>query len=214
MPGLARSVLIAGVIAAVAAGVLLLPGGGPHAGAGTASPSPSAAPTIPPPRLRTMVWGDVDCNGTLAIGDAQKTARFLVYLEIAQEPPCPRVYQGTTVNGVRRSWGDNDCTTGVSIGDAQKIARRLVHLEVTAAEGCPEIGADVSVIDEEITWDEAVQLIRDCHAAGVSQTHSRLVGLSLKDGSHRSTTEPHLDDVVYEALAARERCGDIYIVTE
>ncbi|MDO8614377.1 MAG: hypothetical protein Q7T33_01395 [Dehalococcoidia bacterium] len=35
-----------------------------------------------------MLRGDFDCSGSLAIGDAQKIARFLVDLAITQAPAC------------------------------------------------------------------------------------------------------------------------------
>jgi hypothetical protein len=39
------------------------------------------------PRL----WEDVDCSGTLALGDAIGIARFLVSLPVIQGPDCSQV---------------------------------------------------------------------------------------------------------------------------
>jgi branched-chain amino acid transport system substrate-binding protein len=41
------------------------------------------------------VWGDVDCDGDVSIGDALKAARFLIGLPVSQEPGCPPI--GETV---------------------------------------------------------------------------------------------------------------------
>ncbi len=95
----------------------------------------------------SVTWGDIDCGGSLGIGDAQKTARSLIGLSITQASPCPHVGDHILAGFVWGDvvWGDVDCNEAVTIGDAQKIARKLIGLPVTQAEGCPGIGSSVEL---------------------------------------------------------------------
>lgn len=68
--------------------------------------------------------------------------------------------------------------------------------------------------ETKISWQEAERLITNCEVVGVSQTHSLKVGLALKNGQTRETTEPRIDAVINAAQAVREKCGNIDIVTE
>lgn len=69
--------------------------------------------------------------------------------------------------------------------------------------------------EDKITWEEAVELIKNCQVTSVSQTHSKQVSITLTDETIRSTTEPELDLVLSEASNASEKCGiDILSVTE
>jgi CSLREA domain-containing protein len=91
------------------------------------------------------LWGDIDCDGVVVIGDALKTARYLLSLSVSQEAGCPEPGVEVTVNGIDRTWGDVDCDETVAIGDALKIARWLLGLSVSQEEGCPEIGTEVFI---------------------------------------------------------------------
>jgi CSLREA domain-containing protein len=91
------------------------------------------------------LWGDIDCDGSVVIGDALKTARYLLGLSVSQEPGCPEPGADITADGEPRVWGDVDCDESVAIGDALKIARWLLGLSVSQEEGCPEIGTDVFI---------------------------------------------------------------------
>ena len=91
-------------------------------------------------------FGDIDCGGAVNIGDAQKVARRLVALSIAQTEPCPDVAQIVSIDGTSRPFGDVDCGGTVKIGDSQKVARKLVGLTVGQTEPCPDIGQNVQVI--------------------------------------------------------------------
>lgn len=66
----------------------------------------------------------------------------------------------------------------------------------------------------ELTWEEAVELIKSCQVGSVFQDHSRNVSLSLKDGTSRSTVEPEIDTVLEEAKQAEGKCGPILMATE
>lgn len=85
----------------------------------------------------TVAWGDIDCSGTVTIGDAQKIARNLIDLPITQSDSCPALNDSVEVDGTTRLWGDIDCNGNRGIGDAQKLARNLIALEITIGLGCP-----------------------------------------------------------------------------
>jgi hypothetical protein len=44
-----------------------------------------------------QIWGDADCDGSVAIGDALKIARFLLGLSVSQTLPCPFIGQDVAV---------------------------------------------------------------------------------------------------------------------
>jgi len=92
-------------------------------------------------------WGDIDCSGGVAIGDAQKVARSLIGVAITQTPPCPAVGADITVGGNAGLWADVDCGGGVAIGDAQKLARSVIGLAVNKTDPCPDIGDTVLVAE-------------------------------------------------------------------
>lgn len=104
-----------------------------------------ASPSATPQPQGTEYWGDVDCGGSVAIGDAQKVARSLIGLAVNQSLPCPAIGSNVTADGTPRLWGDVDCGGGVAIGDAQKIARSLIGLVVNQSSPCPAIGAPVQI---------------------------------------------------------------------
>ena len=81
----------------------------------------------------------------MSIADAQKTARWLLGLPIAQAPGCPRPGEPVSAGGAGQLWGDVDCGGAVGIGDAQKIARSRIGLPYARAEPCPDIGTEVGV---------------------------------------------------------------------
>ncbi len=87
--------------------------------------------------LTDNVFGDVECNGALGIGDAQKIVRKLIGLPVHQETLCAQI--GATL-GSGDIFGDVDCGGTLNIGDAQKIARKLIGLSVNQAQGCTPIG--------------------------------------------------------------------------
>ncbi|MDO8614306.1 MAG: thrombospondin type 3 repeat-containing protein [Dehalococcoidia bacterium] len=104
----------------------------------------------PVPATQEVIWGDVDCSGSVTIGDAQKIARALIDLAITQAAGCTAINDivSVTLDGSTRDrkWGDVDCSGIVSIGDAQKIARNLIDLPITQSGAlCPGINETVSI---------------------------------------------------------------------
>jgi hypothetical protein len=106
---------------------------------GSITVGPASSSPTPQPE-GTEYWGDVDCGGGVAIGDAQKVARSLIGLPVGRTAPCPTIGSNVAVDGTPRMWGDVDCGGGVAIGDAQKIARSVIGLTVSQEAGCPKIG--------------------------------------------------------------------------
>lgn len=69
--------------------------------------------------------------------------------------------------------------------------------------------------EDKITWEEAVELIRNCQVISVFQTHSKSVSITLTDETTKSTIEPELDLVLDEASKASDKCGfEILAATE
>ena len=68
--------------------------------------------------------------------------------------------------------------------------------------------------NEEISWAEAENLVSNCQAKKVWQTHARQVTLLLNNGVQLKTVESKLDDIVNVAENSQEKCGTIRIGTE
>ena len=86
------------------------------------APTPTPIPPPPPPQPQNSPCapiGDVNGDGIVSIGDAQKISRYLIGLETFTEP---------------QKWkADVDGNGSVTIGDSQKISRFLIGLETFAA---------------------------------------------------------------------------------
>lgn len=68
--------------------------------------------------------------------------------------------------------------------------------------------------EKEVSWEAAVEILKNCEVKIVSQTHSLDVYLSLKDGSSIHTKEPRIDLIGEEIIKLREKCGEILYATE
>ena len=62
----------------------------------------------------------------------------------------------------------------------------------------------------DITWEEAVELVKSCEVKMVAQNHNRGVHLSLKDGTERTAIAPELDSIIGVGIS----CGDIIYAIE
>jgi hypothetical protein len=82
------------------------------------------------------IWGDVDCGGTINIGDAINVARFTIGLVLQAPQGCPTLGQDAGGD----LWGDVDCGGAVNIGDAINIARFTIGIVLPAPGGCRTIG--------------------------------------------------------------------------
>ena len=72
----------------------------------------------------------------------------------------------------------------------------------------------LDVIVSRPGWERAVELIQDCQVRGVSQTHSLVVDLELRDGGSHRATEPYIDAVGHEFARARGCPGLEFVATE
>lgn len=124
----------------------------------TGTPGPSGAPTgtdgatptaTPGPTLdpeTELVWGDVDCTGSVSSVDALKDLRHVAAFSVAQEAGCPAI--GSTLNIAGASehlWGDVDCDGSVNSVDALKQLRHVAAFSVAQEAGCPGIGESVQL---------------------------------------------------------------------
>jgi hypothetical protein len=66
----------------------------------------------------------------------------------------------------------------------------------------------------QISWKKEQSLLKGCKAKAVEQAHSRLVTLTLRDGSEVYAYEPRLDLVVHELPRLTGRCGPITLAME
>ena len=116
---------------------------------GTATPVPTESPTPTPTSVpgAELVWGDVDCSGSVDSVDALTDLRHVAAFSVSQEAGCPEI--GSTVNIAEASehlWGDVDCNGSVNSVDALKQLRHVVAFSVLQDEPCPDIGESVQLI--------------------------------------------------------------------
>ena len=115
--------------------------------------------TIPPPvtdldlRLDCSgaatpeVWGDADCNGSIAPRDGQAILNhFLGQMELSQTQPCPAIGDTVTIDGVPYIWGDPDCNGSVAPRDGQAILNHFLgQTELSQTQPCPPVGSTVTL---------------------------------------------------------------------
>jgi hypothetical protein len=82
------------------------------------------------------IWGDIDCGGTVGIGDAINVARFTIGIVFQAPQGCPTLGQDAAGD----IWGDVDCGGTVNIGDAINIARFTIGFVLNPPAGCRTIG--------------------------------------------------------------------------
>jgi hypothetical protein len=90
----------------------------------------------------SRIWGDGDCNGSVAPRDSQAGLKhFLTQAELSQTEPCPDIGASITFDGTARTWGDWDCNGSVAPRDSQGgLKHFLTQAELTQTEPCPDIG--------------------------------------------------------------------------
>jgi hypothetical protein len=94
------------------------------------------------------VWGDIDCDGEVRIGDAVKISRHLLGMPVEQADGCPALGEHVMADGKEGLWGDVDCDGKVLIGDAVKTSRHLLGVPVSQNGECPAIADSVPIA----TW--------------------------------------------------------------
>jgi alpha-tubulin suppressor-like RCC1 family protein len=99
----------------------------------------------PTPTPLSLVWGDLNCNGSADPVDALAGLRFDAGLSVTQEPGCPALDEMVTVGGLTVAWADVDCSGAFNPVDPLKLLRKDAGQPVDKAAGCPEIGDPVQV---------------------------------------------------------------------
>jgi Tol biopolymer transport system component len=94
------------------------------------------------------IWGDVDCNGTIAPRDGQSVLNhFLGKAELSQTQPCPALGASVTVDGATITWGDTDCNGAVAPRDGQAVLNQFLgKAALPETEPCPDLGTTTSVM--------------------------------------------------------------------
>lgn len=68
---------------------------------------------------------------------------------------------------------------------------------------------------DHISWEEAVELIKDCEVRGVFQNHQKEVEIELKNANKLSTVSPEIDNIFNIVFENESRCGKlVYMATE
>lgn len=66
----------------------------------------------------------------------------------------------------------------------------------------------------EISWDQALGLLRSGQVTRVSQRHDLTVALTLQDGRTLQTLEPEIDAILKEIETCGDFCRNIRVATE
>lgn len=117
---------------------------------GTPTPTPeaTAGPTPTGAAVANAIWGDDDCNGTVAATDGLKTLQELAALPYDQTQPCfplGEVVDVTPAGFGSYPWGDVDCSGVLAATDALAILRHIAALPVNQGADCPAVDAAVLV---------------------------------------------------------------------
>lgn len=67
---------------------------------------------------------------------------------------------------------------------------------------------------KEISWDEALKILKEGKVDSADQSHAKIVRLRLKNGSWVKTIEPYIDDIIKEIKKCGEVCKNIPVATE
>lgn len=59
--------------------------------------------------------------------------------------------------------------------------------------------------DEDVPWDQAIEILDSGKVVSVMQTHSLEVSFALENGCRIQTVEPRIDDILEEL----RKCGDL-----
>jgi len=100
-------------------------------------------PTPTPPAGESVVWGDVDCDGTVGTRDSQAILRnVLEQPPLSQTGDCPLIGAPVKIDGNDGVWGDVDCDGTVGTRDSQAILRNVLEQPaLSQTQPCPLIGS-------------------------------------------------------------------------
>jgi len=67
---------------------------------------------------------------------------------------------------------------------------------------------------ENISWEEAKEMVSYCQTKKIGQAHSLDVNVWLHDGTKLNSKEPVIDDIIKLAESVNDKCGTIQMMTE
>jgi hypothetical protein len=111
------------------------------------SPTVTNGKICAPAATPTLIWGDVDCGGSVAPRDGQAILNhFLGNTQLSQTQPCPAVGATVTIDGVSYLWGDVDCGRSVAPRDGQAILNHFLgNTQLSQTQPCPAVGSTVTL---------------------------------------------------------------------
>ena len=80
------------------------------------------------------------------------------------------------------------------------------------ASGSGDIDNEQGVVTTD--WEVLVELIEACEATSITQSHSKEVRITTKEGFILRAKEPEIDDIFTVYNNIKETCGSIPIATE
>lgn len=83
-----------------------------------------------------------------------------------------------------------------------------------ACEVAPPVDAPPLPLAGEISWEQALALIRSGEVRSVMQTHALAVALGTASGARYTTREPEIDAVLRAVRELAPNAGEIAIATE
>lgn len=153
----------------------------------------------------------------------------LVFNEMVQDYRCPVDTECIEAGGVVVSVTLNANGTEETVNVASdEVAHAFENYWISIVDVEPEMRSNIRIntdeyqvtflveerAENEITWAEAVGIIRSGEIESVFQTHDRRVEIVLADGTTVTTVEPTLDAVFEELQACGDRCSHVTVATE
>lgn len=68
--------------------------------------------------------------------------------------------------------------------------------------------------NQEVSWEEAIEILNSGEVTSVMQTHSLKVSFMLENGCRITTIEPRIDDIVEALQKCGAHCAKIIFATE
>lgn len=99
--------------------------------------------------------------------------------------------------------------------------RSLLFLMILALGACGPLSKQETAIDptaipcdEEVPWDQAIEILHTGLVESVMQLHSLEVSFMLENGCRIQTIEPRIDDIFKEIDKCDDSCGVTSFATE
>ena len=154
----------------------------------------------------------INFNKTGTLSQAEPETNPDAWYLISEEPG------GPALSTELRFDDESICSYGwdgvISCADLDFDEGERIKVKGTGENGVALVKILTAYVTKGVSWEEAVQWIKDCRATKVSQTHAREVTIWLQNDTEVQTEEPALDDVIKAAEAIESTCGKIPMGTE